>query len=509
MIASHPKSKSPTKQATIPAVAYVRCSSDAQVDASIPAQRASIEKYASDNGYHIVRWYVDEGISGWKDTREQFQQLITDLPRGDFAAVLCWDQNRFSRFPVLEANHYWYLLDHAGVHLATCNQGRVDWHSIAGWLTASIKQHADSQHRYQLSADVKRGKQRLAERGIWQGRIPYGYVRGKNGKLTTGDATEVATVRRIFDAYTRGASLRSIAHKLNADGIQAGDGRGWAAGSVRSKLTNPAYVGTFKWNELELQGNHPAIIERGDFDTVQRLLSERQAATTPKQRGGGFLLTSILKCGRCGSAMHGHRSKQGNEYYWCQGHKRKGSTFCDLNAVKQPEVVEHIVTALESWLLNPKVVQRLRAELHKQTATKATKASPERIAKQLTTLEGKLSKAKRRLMECDSDMLPEVQQGIRDMRAEQGRLEVALKAAQTPVDAITAATDERIDKAMSAFSTLRQTLTKADPVLLREVLRETVQRVDVWSVRTADKGRFQLERGIVRLRSDNLFGSSD
>jgi DNA invertase Pin-like site-specific DNA recombinase/translation initiation factor 1 (eIF-1/SUI1) len=503
-------SKSKSKSQLIPAVAYIRCSSDQQVDASIPAQRTSIEKWAKANGYKIIRWYVDEAVSGWKEAREQFQQLITDLPRGDFEAVLCWDQNRFSRFPVLEANHYWYLLDKSGVHLATCNQGRVDWHSIAGWLTASIKQHSDSQHRFQLSADVKRGKRAVAERGVWQGRIPYGYIRSKNGKLAIGDALEVATVQRIFNEYTRGASLRSIAHQLNADGIEAGEGRGWAAGSVRSKLTNPAYVGTFKWNELELQGNHPAIIKGEVFANVQRLLDERQTVTTPKENGGGFMLTGIIKCGKCGSPMCGLR--QGHrEYYRCQGHNRRGSSFCDLNLVKQPEVVEQVVTAIEGWLTNPKVVQRLRAELHKQVATKTTKANPERLTKQLTTLKAKLTKAARRLMECDSDMLTQVQQGIRDMRAEQARIETALEAARTPQDALTDEQDERIDKAMSAFSTLRKTLAKADAVLKRELLRETVQRVEVWSERQTSgrQSTFRLVRGVVRVRSDNLFGSSD
>ena len=508
MIASNSK----LKPQTIPAVAYVRCSSDAQVDASIPAQKASIEKFATEHGYKIVRWYVDEGISGWKDTREEFQRLITDLPRGDFQAVICWDQNRFSRFPVLEANHYWYLLDTAGVHLATCNQGKIDWHSIAGWLTASIKQHADSQHRFQLSADVKRGMQRIAERGIWQGRIPYAYVRGDDGKLATGDALEVATVRRIFAEYTRGASLRSIAHKLNAEGIEAGDRRGWTPGSVRSKLSNSTYVGTFKRNELELANNHPAIITRAEFDNVQRLLTERQTATTPKPSGGEFLLTGILKCGKCGSTMYGRRTAQGHEYFYCVDAQKRGSSFCDLNSVKQSEVMEHVITAVETWLTNPKVIQRLRADMQKQTATNATKASPERIAKQLATLESKLTKAKQRLLECDSDLLPDVQQGIRDLRGEQSRLEAALQAAQTPLDAITTATDERIDRAMELFSTLRETLAKADPVLFRELLRESVQRVDVWAERHNPAGRrsvFQLVRGVVRLRGNKLFGSVD
>ncbi len=153
----------------IPAVGYIRMSSDKQ-EASPEQQKAEITKLADRDGYKILRWYQDDGIAGWKEEREGFQRLIGDIDkRGDFQAVLCWDQNRFSRFPVLEANHYWYLLDKAGIHLCTVNQKRIDWHSIAGWLTASIKQHADSQHRFQLSADVKRGKRARAEKGEWQG----------------------------------------------------------------------------------------------------------------------------------------------------------------------------------------------------------------------------------------------------------------------------------------------------------------------------------------------------
>jgi site-specific DNA recombinase len=33
-------------------------------EASIPAQREAVQKYAKDNGYQIIREYIDEGISG-------------------------------------------------------------------------------------------------------------------------------------------------------------------------------------------------------------------------------------------------------------------------------------------------------------------------------------------------------------------------------------------------------------------------------------------------------------
>src|SRR4051812_9889989 len=97
---------------TTPAVAYYRMSSKKQ-DKSIPAQRVEVERFAKANGYHILRWepYIDEGISGSEsDKREGFQRLMRDATdRGDFRVILCWDQDRFSRFDPLEANHYWFV----------------------------------------------------------------------------------------------------------------------------------------------------------------------------------------------------------------------------------------------------------------------------------------------------------------------------------------------------------------------------------------------------------------
>jgi len=47
----------------VPAVIYLRMSNSVQ-EKSIPEQRIEVERYAADNGYRIVREYVDEAISG-------------------------------------------------------------------------------------------------------------------------------------------------------------------------------------------------------------------------------------------------------------------------------------------------------------------------------------------------------------------------------------------------------------------------------------------------------------
>ena len=490
----------------VPAVAYIRMSSDKQ-EASPEQQKAEILKLAEREGYHIIRWYQDDGIAGWKEEREGFQRLIGDVDRrGDFQAVLCWDQNRFSRFPVLEANHYWYLLDKAGIHLTTVNQGKLDWNSIAGWLTASIKQHADSQHRFQLSADVKRGKRARAERGEWQGRIPFAYV-VVDCRLQLGDPLQVELVRRLFREYLKGHSIRGIAKRLNDEGLGSHTSAGWSPTTVSGILRNPAYAGIFKWQDIEIPNNHPAIIDGETFEAVQRRLSERQKNTTPHHNGGEYILSGILRCGRCEGTMMGMQQPGKNVYYRCWRWNAK--RMCEhSNTVKQNDVFSHVVDAIESHWMNPKTVKRLRDELHRQIDHDNPVVNPKRLQKQLGSLETKLTKAKRRLVEVDTDMLPVVQEHLRELRQQQEQLQAAVEAARMPREHIYANVDERIDRAMNAFSGLRETLEKADTVHCREFLQEAVQKVEVWAERNGKRNHFRVERGRISLRSDNLFASS-
>jgi site-specific DNA recombinase len=185
----------------IPAVAYVRMSSDKQ-EHSPQQQRESIEHLA-EGKYQIVRWYQDDGISGAESVkRTGFHQLISDATdRGDFRAVLCWDQDRFSRFDPAEANYYWHILTKADVKIVTVTQGELDLADLGGWLTASVTQYGKAQYLRDLSRNVLRARLSHAKQGRYTGgRPPYGYAL-EDGKLVLGDPAKVEAVRLIFQKY--------------------------------------------------------------------------------------------------------------------------------------------------------------------------------------------------------------------------------------------------------------------------------------------------------------------
>ncbi len=155
---------------------------------------------------------------------------------------------------------------------------------------------------------------------------------------------------------------------------------------------------------------------------------------------------------------------------------------------------------------NPGVVERLRDELYHQVKMTTRKTNPDAISRQMGSLETKLTKAKWRLLEVESDMVQIVSDHIRELTGKRDELQEFLKAAQTPTRTRLAEVDAKVNKSMGRFARLRETLQQADTVHLWELLRQTIDKVEVWSnpVMRGRRRVFQLERGVIHLRSDEL-----
>ena len=81
------------------AALYMRVSSIVQAKEgdSIPAQKAALEKYAKDKGYVIYDEYIDDGISGTKEDRDELQRLLKDVELGFIDIILVTKLDRWYR----------------------------------------------------------------------------------------------------------------------------------------------------------------------------------------------------------------------------------------------------------------------------------------------------------------------------------------------------------------------------------------------------------------------------
>ena len=60
-------------------------------------QLSELREYAARRGWKIVGEYVDEGVSGSKESRPELNRLMGDVHRRKFEVVLVWKIDRFGR----------------------------------------------------------------------------------------------------------------------------------------------------------------------------------------------------------------------------------------------------------------------------------------------------------------------------------------------------------------------------------------------------------------------------
>ncbi len=472
----------------IKAAAYLRRSTKDQ-EASIDDQRTAVEQYAKKHGYRIVREYVDDGISG-DDTekRKAFLEMRDDADTGEFQVVICWDQDRFGRFDSLEAGHWCYPFRQAGVSVVTVNDGPIDWEDFTGRMMYSMKQEAKHQFLRDLSRNVLRGQSEAAKAGSWIGTPPYAYkITGerKQKRLAIEDHAKAKVVQRIFREYIDDRrSMSAIARGLTADGIPTPGGlKHWRFDSVKVILENHAYTGTFVYNKFSsakyhtyrngeitkgaargrndaahwivIPDNHEAIVDQATFDAAQEILAKGKHGRSPySEDDNPYLLTGLLRCGLCGSVLHGFNNGK-FRYYECSKRKhelRLGvSDGCKGSNVREDEVIRELVRYVESRILGPdevmdglwemarrgKLKERDLPESFKRLKRmlvgkdKPKKPSTKQIQRRINTIDGKIAKAKENLVLLDAEFIPRAQDKIHELQEQREELQRELNQQPT------------------------------------------------------------------------------
>src|ERR1700745_2529756 len=78
----------------------MRCAIYARVsttDQQVDNQLLELRRYAEARGWELAKEYVDHGVSGAKDRRPAFDQLVTDAKRRKFDVLVCWRLDRLGR----------------------------------------------------------------------------------------------------------------------------------------------------------------------------------------------------------------------------------------------------------------------------------------------------------------------------------------------------------------------------------------------------------------------------
>lgn len=298
------------------AAQYLRMSTEHQ-RYSTENQASAIGLYASLHGYHVVRTYADEGISGLSlKKRKGLQSLLADVQDGhaDFDTILVYDVSRWGRFQNPDQSaHYEFICTEAGVRVEYCAEVFANDGSMASSLLKALKRVMAAEYSRELSAKVVAGRLAMARRGFWVGG-PAGFglrrqivrANGRRGAvlqygeakavhsdrliLVPGPPDEVALVNRIYRMFVNtGLTRTEICRVLNAEHRLSECGRPWTEPMVTQVLSNRKYVGDLVVNRstrrlgtvrvpkaerewFVLPGAFERIVERRLFHAAQKRL---------------------------------------------------------------------------------------------------------------------------------------------------------------------------------------------------------------------------------------------
>ena len=170
--AKAPQTGGPPADTDVPAVAYVRMSTDHQ-KYSTENQLDIIKNYAAARGLIILRVFEDSGRSGLRlDGREALQKLMSEVKSGqaDFKAILVYDVSRWGRFQDADEGAYHeHVCSRAGIRVHYCGEQFENDGSIGSNLLKTVKRVMAGEYSRELSVKVFAGQCRLVELGFRQG----------------------------------------------------------------------------------------------------------------------------------------------------------------------------------------------------------------------------------------------------------------------------------------------------------------------------------------------------
>lgn len=382
--------------------AYCRVSTkqEEQINSYEVQKKHYTEKINANPEWQMVGIFADKGITGTSVLkRDEFNKMIKLCKSKKIDMILVKSISRFARNTV-DCLHYTRMLKTLGIDVYFEEQGIHSIKSDAEFYISIYGTIAQSESE-NISANVKWGKLQSAK----EGKVAFtyknflGYRKGTDGNPEI-DEEQAETVKRIYDRFLAGDSLKQIAEKLQNEKRLSPSGKSeWSTATIRSILSNEKYKGdaiinkTFTVDCLTkeirknngerpkyyVENNHPAIIDDEMFGRVQEELARRIGKKKVKEIGtkteqgkysSKYALTELLICGechtpyrRCTWTAHGKK-----RIVWrCVKRLDYGKKYCHSSpTLEESRIQAAIVNAIQKFAQqDPQLLKTLKSHIEK------------------------------------------------------------------------------------------------------------------------------------------------
>jgi site-specific DNA recombinase len=338
---------------------YVRISDDrAGEGLGVARQLSDCEALAAAKGWRVVERYEDNDVSAYSGKpRPAYERMVADIRAGLIEAVVVYNFDRLHRQPG-EFEDFYAVCKQAGItgSLATC-QGKIDLSSDDGLFMARILAAVAAKESDDKARRIGRKHEEIAQAGRPSGGGSRAYGFERDGLSVR--ESEAMVIRECARRALAGESLRSIASSLNDRGIPSASGRDWAPQTLRRMLIS-ARIGGMREHKGEIASEAvwPAIIPAAQSAQLRALLTEESRRTNKAARR--YLLTRLLRCGRCGQPLVSRPTADGTRCYVCA--KGPGFGGCGRLTVRAEQLEQFVIEAVLYRLDSPEMTAALAGE---------------------------------------------------------------------------------------------------------------------------------------------------
>ena len=297
----------------------------------------------------LTKAYSDFGISGYKESRPGFQEMLRDAENGCFDLLITKSITRFARNTdtVLSSVR---RLKELGIDVFFELQG-IHTLSAAGELLMTLYAAFG-----QAESEGARRHTQMAIRQKYENGDPavhlhhsLGYSKDENGDIVPNE--DAVLVIMIFEMLCDGFTVAQITTYLNAAGYQTQNHCRFTRTGVTRILRNPAYMGDYIFQRFFVNDDRKLVRNRGElpmyiieqdhipiistilWKKAQDILDSvsRKAVPTERQAlpldDGNYPYRKYLHCAKCGHNLV--RAVRANRVLWeCGGKKRFSKDFC-------------------------------------------------------------------------------------------------------------------------------------------------------------------------------------
>ena len=256
--------------------------------------------------YELVKTYGDLGISGTKEDRPAFQQMLSEAD--NFDLVITKSISRFARNARVLLNSI-NQLEEKGAHVyfleENINTGSASQKFLLTVLGALAEMESNNLREHVKEGfAIKRAAGKLARPSA----ICFGYALEDHNVVINEE--EAAVVKQVFQWYVEdNVSVGGISRRLKTSGYKTRRGKtGWPRTTVIYMLKNRKYTGDVEEmdGEYVFENAYPQIVSRETFERAQKILNAR--STDAKKHGGDinnfqphlYALSGICFCKECG-----------------------------------------------------------------------------------------------------------------------------------------------------------------------------------------------------------------